>query len=160
MLLSRLLRQLMKVKVQVATLGPNYFCMAGILTYPNLRIMRVCINARCLICDQCNENTLHALFDCDTPRSVWSLCSGKPAILENRQVGIVDVALYVPSLRLFCHCLVYTVQSKLDCFLIHLPLPWSDLGFCPEACKGFQRHHNSYNSAGRLPSHTLVFPPT
>ena len=44
------------------------------------------------MCDQCIENISHALFDCDTPRSIWSFWSGRPAILENRQMVIIDMA--------------------------------------------------------------------
>ena len=72
-------------------------CMNALPTMPNLRIRGVCTEAKCPLCDQCIENTSHALLDYDTPRSIWSLWSGKPAFLENRQVDIVDVVLHVIS---------------------------------------------------------------
>ena len=72
-------------------------CMNALPTMLNLRIRGVYTEAKCPICDQCIENTLHALLDCDTPRSIWSLWSGRPPFLENRQADIVDVALHVIS---------------------------------------------------------------
>ena len=72
-------------------------CMNVLPTMLNLRIRGSCTKARCLICDQHIENTSHALLDCDMPRAVWSLWSGKPVFFENKQADIVDVALHVIS---------------------------------------------------------------
>ncbi|KAL0003811.1 hypothetical protein SO802_011372 [Lithocarpus litseifolius] len=70
-------------------------CMNALPTMLNLKIRGVCTEAICPTCDQCIENTSHAFLECDTPRSIWSLWSGRPAFLENRQADIVDVALHV-----------------------------------------------------------------
>ena len=92
-------------------------------TMLNLRIRGSCTKARCLICDQHTENTSHALLDCDTARAVWSLWSGRPFFLENRQADIIDVALHVINNgfsqdleTFFCHYLVHMVQLKSNYF--------------------------------------------
>ena len=69
--------------------------MNALPTMLNLRTRRVYTDANCPICDQCIENTSHALLDCDTPRSVWSMWSGCLTFLENKQAEIVDVALSI-----------------------------------------------------------------
>ena len=68
-------------------------CMSSLPTMQNLRTRGVNTEGRYPMCDQCIESTSHALFDCDTPRSVWSFWSGRLAILENRKMDIVDMAL-------------------------------------------------------------------
>ena len=69
--------------------------MDALPTMLNLRTRGVYTDANCPICDQCIENTSHALLDCDTPRFVWSMWSGCLTFLENKQAEIVDVALSI-----------------------------------------------------------------
>ena len=71
--------------------------MNALSTMQNLRARGVNTDGKCLICDQCNENTLHALFACDIPKLVWSYWLGRLAILKDRLVDIIDVAFQVIS---------------------------------------------------------------
>ena len=61
--------------------------MNALPTMQNLRAREVNTNGKCLICDQCNENTLHALFACDIPKLVWSYWLGRLAILKRQTSG-------------------------------------------------------------------------
>ena len=47
-------------------------CMNALPTMQNLRVRGVNTEGRCPLCDQCTENTMHALFSCDIPKLVWN----------------------------------------------------------------------------------------
>lgn len=83
------------------------------------------------MCDQCIKNTSHAFFDCNTPKSVWSFWSGKLAILANRQMDIVDVALQVIS---------RSTSKDLEIFIITAWYIW------------FNRNQVVFESTSLLPS--------
>ena len=45
------------------------------------------------VCDQCPENTLHALIHCDTPKEVWSNWLNCPVDQETNSGDYFDLAL-------------------------------------------------------------------